>query len=147
MHAVLPLPTGAGQVPPAGQHAGTSADAAGPAPAPAHPHPQPQHPQQAQLAGGLSWFVQLSDLHINKFVHHDILPDLLAFGDAVLSGVRPQALLITGDLVDAKTRAEGSQQHVEEWQVRQCCCVAGWQVGCSRAEGNGLLTFLLTSAA
>ena len=115
MHAVLPLPTGAGQEPPAGQHAATRADAAaGPAPAPAPAQPQPQQ----QLAGGLSWFVQLSDLHINKFVHHDILPDLLAFGDAVLSGVRPQALLITGDLVDAKTRAEGSQQHVEEWQVR-----------------------------
>jgi hypothetical protein len=32
--------------------------------------------------------------------------------------VRPQALLITGDLVDAKTKAEGSQQHPEEWQVR-----------------------------
>jgi hypothetical protein len=31
--------------------------------------------------------------------------------------VRPQALLILGDLVDAKTKAEGSQQHPEEWQV------------------------------
>jgi predicted MPP superfamily phosphohydrolase len=61
--------------------------------------------------------VQLSDLHINKYTHPAILPDLLAFGGAVLSGVRPQALLITGDLVDAKTKAEGSQQHPEEWQV------------------------------
>lgn len=66
---------------------------------------------------GVSCFVQLSDIHINKFTHHEILPDLLAFGDAVLSSVRPAALLVTGDLVDAKTLPEGSQQHPEEWNV------------------------------
>lgn len=50
----------------------------------------------------------------------------------VLSGVRPQALLLTGDLVDAKTRAEGSQQHPEEWQVGLCvCCVC-------RGAGGGI---------
>jgi predicted MPP superfamily phosphohydrolase len=65
----------------------------------------------------VSWFVQVSDLHINKYMHPEIMPDLLAFGDQVLSCVRPQVLLLTGDLVDAKTRAEGSQQHPEEWQV------------------------------
>ena len=61
--------------------------------------------------------MQLTDLHINKYMHPEIVPDLLAFGDQVLRGVQPQALLITGDLVDAKTRAEGSQQHPQEWQV------------------------------
>jgi predicted MPP superfamily phosphohydrolase len=76
------------------------------------------------LAGhgsSVAWFVQLSDLHISKWVHHEILPDLAAFGQQVLTSVRPAAVLITGDLVDAKTRPEGSQQHEEEWQVRVCC--------------------------
>ncbi|WIA44238.1 hypothetical protein OEZ86_010547 [Tetradesmus obliquus] len=68
-------------------------------------------------ANSVAWFVQLSDLHINKWVHHEILPDLQEFGRRVLTGVRPGALLITGDLVDAKTRPEGSQQHEEEWQA------------------------------
>lgn len=72
---------------------------------------------QQQHGGSVSWFVQLSDLHINRYVHHDILPDLEAFGRQVLASSRPGALLITGDLVDAKTRPEGSQQHKEEWQV------------------------------
>jgi hypothetical protein len=39
---------------------------------------------------------------------------------SVLAGVRPSALLLTGDLVDAKTaNLEGSRQHPEEWEVRR----------------------------
>jgi hypothetical protein len=75
---------------------------------------------QAGLAGSsgsVGWFVQLSDLHINKWVHPETLPDLAAFGQQVLTSVRPGAVLITGDLVDAKTRPEGSHQYEEEWQV------------------------------
>lgn len=78
------------------------------------------HPDQApqlESTGSVSWFVQLSDLHVSTYSHPEIVPDLLAFGSQVLSTVRPQVLLVTGDLVDAKTRAEGSQQHPEEWQV------------------------------
>lgn len=92
--------------------AGLSAKAA---PAPAADHVSQQ---------GIAWFVQVSDLHINKLTHPEIVADLLAFGDQVLSGVQPRALLLTGDLVDAKTKAEGSQQHPEEWQV-------GGLAGCS----------------
>jgi predicted MPP superfamily phosphohydrolase len=76
---------------------------------------------QVALAGSsssIAWFVQLSDLHINKWVHPEILPDLAAFGQQVLTSLRPGAVLITGDLVDAKTRPEGSHQYEEEWQVR-----------------------------
>jgi hypothetical protein len=91
--------------------------------------------------------VQLTDLHINKYTHPDILPDLLAFGGSVLAGVRPQVLLITGDLVDAKTKAEGSQQHPQEWQVCGCCLEAGREGGqegwcCSGAGGGGLFNSL-----
>lgn len=40
--------------------------------------------------------MQLSDIHVSKFAHHDIVPDLLELGDAVLAGIKPQAVLITG---------------------------------------------------
>jgi len=40
------------------------------------------------------------------------------FARTVLSGLQPGALLITGDLVDAKTRLGQGQQWKEEWQVR-----------------------------
>jgi predicted MPP superfamily phosphohydrolase len=61
---------------------------------------------------------QISDLHISRYVHPEIAPDLEAFGRGVLSALRPSALLLTGDLVDAKTaNREGSAQHPEEWEV------------------------------
>lgn len=67
----------------------------------------------------VSWVIQLSDLHINKYVHHDIVPDLVHFGTHVVTKVKPGAILITGDLVDAKTKPEGSAQNEEEWQVNE----------------------------
>lgn len=76
-------------------------------------------------AGGVSWAVQLSDLHFSRYVHPDIGPDLHQFGARVLSGVRPGALLLTGDLVDGKTQHEGSAQHREEWQVSVVGSVGG----------------------
>ncbi len=39
------------------------------------------------------------------------------FARTVLSGLQPGALLITGDLIDAKTRLGRGQQWEEEWQV------------------------------
>lgn len=65
----------------------------------------------------VGWFVQLSDIHVNKYVHHEIVPDLLEFSNRVIASVKPGAILITGDLVDSKTKAEGSHQNEEEWKV------------------------------
>jgi hypothetical protein len=96
---------------------------------------------QAGLAGSsgsVGWFVQLSDLHINKWVHPEILPDLAAFGQQVLTSVRPGAVLITGDLVDAKTRPEGSHQYEEEWQV--CLCTSDCRACSSVARGCTSMT-------
>lgn len=39
------------------------------------------------------------------------------FARTVLSGLQPGALLITGDLIDAKSRLGRGQQWEEEWQV------------------------------
>lgn len=67
---------------------------------------------------GIAWVIQVTDMHISKYVHPDIAPDLEVFGSSVVAGVRPSALLLTGDLVDAKTsNGDGSKQHDEEWQV------------------------------
>ena len=76
--------------------------------------PPPHHHPHAPPCGR-----QVSDMHISRYAHPDIAPDLEVFGASVLAGLRPSALLLTGDLVDAKTaNLEGSKQHVEEWQVR-----------------------------
>ncbi len=71
------------------------------------------HHQQEQRS--VQWLVQLSDLHISKWTDLDIVPDLEAFGTNVLAALQPGALLITGDLVDSKTRQGGSEQQEEEW--------------------------------
>ncbi|KAI8469343.1 MAG: hypothetical protein J3K34DRAFT_459429 [Monoraphidium minutum] len=81
-----------------------------------------QHEQKAAGGApsthGIAWVVQVSDLHISRHVHRDIAPDLEVFGAAVLAGIAPSALLLTGDLVDAKTpNLEGSQQYEDEWEA------------------------------
>jgi predicted MPP superfamily phosphohydrolase len=68
---------------------------------------------------GVAWFVQISDLHVSRWMHPDIVPDLIEWGQQVLPGLRPGALLITGDLTDAKSApGEGSGQQDWEWRVR-----------------------------
>ncbi len=51
----------------------------------------------------------------------------------VLAPLRPQALVITGDLADSKTREARGQQFEEEWQV---LCSQAQQCGSSHAQ-NG----------
>ncbi|KAF6250932.1 hypothetical protein COO60DRAFT_708840 [Scenedesmus sp. NREL 46B-D3] len=82
-------------------------------------------------SGAVAWFVQLSDLHISKWVHPEILPDLAAFGQQVLTSVKPGAVLITGDLVDAKrgpraansTRRNGRHTSMpgSSWHAQRSC--------------------------
>jgi hypothetical protein len=90
-------------------------------------------------SASVAWAVQVSDLHISGFKHLAIAPDLVAFGESVLAALRPSALLLTGDLVDAKTASqEGSQQYPQEWQVGD----AAWKLcrgppGARGAAGRG----------
>jgi hypothetical protein len=59
-------------------------------------------------------------------------------------GVRPQALLGMGDMIDARKQSEGSQQHPEEWQVRDWeICKAAWNASLTLHNG---LTSLCTAA-
>ncbi|TRY74657.1 hypothetical protein TCAL_00573 [Tigriopus californicus] len=68
--------------------------------------------------GDLTWFVQVSDLHISQFKDLSRGSDLIELFKFVGQDVNPLAVLVTGDLTDAKEADhQGSRQFVEEWQM------------------------------
>lgn len=72
---------------------------------------------QDQMAD-LTWFVQVSDLHISQFTDPARQTDLIELLRFVGQDVKPLAVLVTGDLTDAKEADhQGSRQFVEEWQM------------------------------
>ncbi|XP_075257665.1 transmembrane protein 62-like [Convolutriloba macropyga] len=63
------------------------------------------------------WFVQVTDLHISEHVRPKIVPDLIEWCVQVHQVVKPQLILATGDLTDAKaTDQVSSFQHKLEWE-------------------------------
>ncbi len=78
---------------------------------------------------GLSWFVQVSDTHLSRFA----VEQMPKFGDKegdfgylasqVLRPMAPAALVLTGDLVDGKTKLLRGAQSESEWQVRGHACI------------------------
>ena len=84
---------------------------AGQPPGPAHPPGAAPHAHPAGAVAlpctpppslhpadpGVAWLVQVSDIHVSKFMHHDIVDELVALGHKVLAGIRPQAVLLTGE--------------------------------------------------
>ena len=65
----------------------------------------------------LSWFVHLSDIHISA-EDPSRGPDLERLGAQVLAAVRPQAIVLTGDLTHAKTKQPFAGRQIEaEWEV------------------------------
>jgi len=54
----------------------------------------------AAAAHGIAWAVQVSDLHVSKFAHPDIAPDLEVFGARCV-----------GDRGERKSRAAPQQWH------------------------------------
>jgi hypothetical protein len=78
------------------------------------PSTSPNRRATRRAGGSVGWLVQISDLHISKFVAtNPIIPDLVSMGHHVLRQLRPDKLLLTGDLVDGKTARECSYQ----WEV------------------------------
>ena len=71
----------------------------------------------------VAWFVQVSDLHISRFAaeqmsqYGDKQADFRAFAERVIKPLQPKTLVLTGDLVDAKTQLMQGQQYDDEWQV------------------------------
>jgi len=66
----------------------------------------------------LFWFIQITDLHISKYVYLDIKDDLKEFFTTTLDTIKPKVVLASGDLTDAKdVGGVNSFQHKEEWNT------------------------------
>jgi Icc-related predicted phosphoesterase len=65
----------------------------------------------------LLWFLQISDIHISKFKDPTRVSDFKRFCSEVVDAVKPQVVIASGDLTDAKDEILGSQQFAEEWKA------------------------------
>lgn len=66
----------------------------------------------------LFWFIQISDLHISKYVYLDIKDDLKEFFSTTLDTIKPKVVIASGDLTDAKdSDGVDSFQQKEEWDT------------------------------
>lgn len=78
----------------------------------------------AHQGSGVAWMVHLTDMHTTQFEQQQLKifgareADFRHFAQAVLKPMAPGALMITGDLVDAKTKLKRGLQNETEWQVR-----------------------------
>ncbi|KAI8139188.1 Metallo-dependent phosphatase-like protein [Fennellomyces sp. T-0311] len=66
----------------------------------------------------LFYFTQISDLHLSKYRARGHTLHFLHFVRSILPIIKPNFVVVTGDLTDAKdVRRITSQQYYEEWQV------------------------------
>lgn len=83
----------------------------------------PSRPANAKFDGSLNqlmWFVQVSDLHFSIFVDENRAKDFAKFCQFVRNEVKPEVVILTGDLTDAKTDDKlGSRQFEAEWRLYQ----------------------------
>jgi len=66
----------------------------------------------------LMWFIQISDFHISLFHYHDLQEELEEFYSTTLDTIKPQVVIASGDLTDAKAQnGIDSFQLPEEWSI------------------------------
>ncbi|KAI9313362.1 Metallo-dependent phosphatase-like protein [Dichotomocladium elegans] len=66
----------------------------------------------------LFYFVQISDLHVSKFESQGHTTHFLHFMRSVLPMLRPECVIVTGDLTDAKDAHKiKTEQYKEEWEM------------------------------
>ncbi|KAI9498188.1 Metallo-dependent phosphatase-like protein [Zychaea mexicana] len=64
------------------------------------------------------YFVQVSDLHLSKYKAQGHTNHFLQFMHSVLPNIKPELVVVTGDLTDAKASdAVKTQQYPEEWEM------------------------------
>jgi len=64
------------------------------------------------------WFIQVTDLHISKYVHLDIKSSLDEFFTTTLGTIKPKLVVASGDLTDAKDKGGvDSFQIADEWET------------------------------
>ncbi|KAJ3380329.1 Transmembrane protein 62, partial [Lobulomyces angularis] len=63
-------------------------------------------------------FVQISDIHISKFLKKGHISHLIQFLESELPLINPEFVIVTGDLTDAKDfKKLNSFQYIEEWEA------------------------------
>nr|XP_033808731.1 transmembrane protein 62 isoform X3 [Geotrypetes seraphini] len=85
-----------------------------------HQRWQSQFPAPGAEAFNVFWVVQVTDLHISKFLHPERASDFEKFCMESIDFIKPSLILVTGDLTDSKTKDKlGSDQFEMEWQMYQ----------------------------
>ncbi|KAH0620659.1 hypothetical protein JD844_021330 [Phrynosoma platyrhinos] len=77
-------------------------------------------PAPGAEAGNLFWALQISDLHISKFLGPERASDFEKFCMETIPVIQPALTFVTGDLTDSKMKDKlGSDQFEAEWQTYQ----------------------------